>query len=164
MIWISRPATAPAMGATMGDDWSATGLDDAEIEDAVGFHLTVADVLEWRPFRPLEIYWARKHGLSAEEARRWAREGVPVRDAVRAKGVGLTTEELHRWQAHGFTAADACEAKETGVSIQEVMAWCEAGFVVPDALQLVRHGWTLAEAVVARNRHLAPIGTGGRGG
>jgi len=146
----------------MRDDWGTTGLDEAEVEDAIGFRLTVDDVLAWRPFRPLEIYWAKKHGLSPEEARRWAREGVPVRDAIRARAVGLTAEELRRWRGHGFTAADACEAKETGVSVQEVAAWREAGFVVPDALQLIRHGWTLAEAIVARERHLDPTAASAR--
>jgi hypothetical protein len=167
MIRDNRLITGQVQGTAMTvkrDDWSTTGLDESEIEDAIGFHLTVDDVREWRPFHPLEIYWAKKHGLSVEEARRWMQQGVPIRDAIRARMMELTAEEIHHWRSHGFTAADACEAKETGVTIQEVMAWREAGFVVPDALQLIRHGWTLTEAIVARNRHLDPAGAVGRKG
>lgn len=131
--------------------WSETGLDPSEIGDAVGFGLDVAEVREWAPFRPLEIHWARRHGLCLGQARRWASEGVPVRDAVRALAVGLTIHELHRWERAGFNASDAWECKETGVTIPEAMSWREAGFVVPDALQLVRDGWTLHEAIRARN-------------
>jgi hypothetical protein len=123
----------------------------AEVRDAAGFGLSPDDVREWAPFRPLEIHWARRHGLGVLEARRWAAEGVPVRDAISAVAVGLTVDELHRWEAHGFNASDAWEAKETGVGIPEAAAWREAGFVVPDALQLVRDGWSLEAAIVARN-------------
>jgi hypothetical protein len=133
------------------EDWRATGLDDFEIGEAVGLRLSVEDVLRWAPFRPLEIHWARHHGLSPEETRRWANRGVPVRDAIRARVAGLTLDELERWRAAGFDAADAAEARESGVAIPEAAAWREAGFVLPDALQLVRHGWTLAAASVARN-------------
>jgi hypothetical protein len=144
------------------DDWAATGLGPVDVADAIGLRLTVGDVLAWAPFRPLEIHWARRHGLSLAEARRWAREGVPVRDAVRAVAVGLRIDELRRWEEHGFNASDAWEAKETGLGIAEAAAWREAGFVVPDALQLVRDRWTLDAAVVARNagtdryRHRGP--------
>lgn len=131
--------------------WRETGLDPSEIEDAIGFGIGVADVLAWAPFRPLEIAWARKHGLSLGEARRWASEGVPIRDTVAARAVGLTIEELHRWERAGFDASDAWECRETGVTIPEAIAWREAGFVIPDALQLVRDGWSLAEAEVARS-------------
>jgi hypothetical protein len=133
------------------DDWAATGLDPVDVRDAIGLRLTPGDVRAWAPFRPLEIHWARRHGLSPAEARRWAREGVPVRDAVRAVAVGLDVDELHRWEEQGFNASDAWEATETGVGIAEAMAWREAGFVVPDALQLVRDRWTLEAAIVARN-------------
>jgi hypothetical protein len=132
-------------------DWTATGLDGIEVENAIGLRLTVDDVMEWAPFRPLEIHWARRHGLSPQEARRWAGEGVPVRDAIRAAAVGLTIDELHRWEGEGFNASDAWEAKETGITIPEAIAWRDAGFVVPDALQLVRDHWSLDAAIVARN-------------
>jgi len=133
------------------DAWAATGLDPIDVADAIGLRLTPGEVLAWAPFRPLEIHWARRHGLSLAEARRWAREGVPVRDAVRAVAVGLGVDELHRWEAHGFNASDAWEATETGMGIAEAMTWREAGFVVPDALQLVRDRWSLDAAIVARN-------------
>jgi hypothetical protein len=133
------------------DEWAGTGLDPADVADAMGLRLTVDDVLAWAPFRPLEIHWARRHGMSPAEARRWAGEGVPVRDAVHAVAVGLGVDELRRWEEHGFNASDAWEAKETGLGIAEAAAWREAGFVVPDALQLVRDRWTLDAAVVARN-------------
>jgi hypothetical protein len=132
------------------DDWRATGLDDWEIADAVGLGLAPGDVLEWAPFRPLEIHWARRHALSLAEARHWAARGVPVRDAVRARAAGLTFDELHRWEDAGFNVSDAWEAKESGVDVPTAAAWREAGFVAPDALQLIRDGWTLAAARVAR--------------
>jgi hypothetical protein len=133
------------------DDWALTGLDATDVADAIGLRLSVEDVLAWAPFRPMEIQWARRHGLSLAEARRWSEAGVPVRDAVRAVAVGLGTDELHRWEEHGFNASDAWEAKETGLGIAEAAAWREAGFVVPDALQLVRDRWTLDAAFLARN-------------
>ncbi len=133
------------------DDWTATGLDPVDIADAIGLRLTVAEVLAWAPFRPLEIVWAKRHGLPLAEARRWAGEGVAIRDAVRAVAVGLSIDELHRWEEHGFNASDAWEATETGVGIAEAAAWRDAGFVIPDALQLVRDRWTLDAAVAARN-------------
>lgn len=132
-------------------DWVATGLDRSEIADAIGFGLDADEVRAWAPFRPLEIHWARRNGLSLTEARRWAAAGVPVRDAIRARAVGLELEELRRWEAAGFNASDAWEARETGAGVAEVSAWREAGFVVPDALQLLRDGWTLDAAIVARN-------------
>ena len=70
-----------------------------------------------------------KNHLPLAEARRWALEGVPVRDAIKARDVGLSLAELRRWQKAGFNSADAWEAKETGVGIPEAMAWREAGFV-----------------------------------
>jgi hypothetical protein len=133
------------------EDWRSTGLEDWEVADAVGLRLTVRDVREWAPFRPLEIAWARRHGLPLPEARRWAAAGVPVRDAVRAHAVGLTLNELRDWEAAGFNASDAWEARESGVGIATAIAWREAGFVTPDALQLVRDGWTLPAARVARD-------------
>ena len=123
-----------------------------ELRTAIGFGLTIEDLREWAPFHPLEIYWARKNHLPLAEARRWAGEGVPMRDAVKAREVGLSLAELRRWHDNGFNAADAWEAKETGVTIPEAIAWREAGFVLPDALQLVRHRWTLEEAIVARSQ------------
>jgi hypothetical protein len=136
--------------------WQATDLNDAEIDDAVGFHLTPEEIVAWAPFPPLEIHWARRHGLSLDDARLWARNGVPIRDAVKARAVGLTLEELHEWERAGFNASDAWEARETGLTIAEAEAWRDAGFVIPDALQLVRDHWTLAAAAVARVRHLRP--------
>ena len=131
--------------------WAATGLDDADVADAIALGLSVEDVVAWAPFRPLEIRWARRHGLPLEVARRWAAEGVPVRDAVRAVAAGMDIDELHRWERHGFNASDAWEARESGVGIEEARAWRETGFVVPDAMQLVRDGWTLEAATVARD-------------
>jgi hypothetical protein len=148
---LSTSVSPRTIRVVRADDWRATGLDDYEIANAVGLRLTAVDVLTWAPFRPLEIHWARRHDLSLAEARRWASEGVPVRDAVRARAVGLTVDELHGWQEAGFDPADAWEARETGVAIPEATAWREAGFVLPDALQLVRHRWTLAAASAARD-------------
>jgi len=140
------------------DDWSRTGLDASGIESAIGFGLTVDEVRDWAPLHPLEISWAKKHKLSLAEARRWAEEGVPVRDAVQARAVGLTIEELHRWEDEGFNVADAWEARETGVTMPEAIAWRDAGFVIPDALQLVRDHWTLDAARVARDVGLRRYG------
>ena len=123
-----------------------------DLRNAIGLHLTADDLREWAPFHPLEIHWARRTGLSLAEARLWAREGVAIRDTVRAREVGLSLAELRRWRASGFDAADAWEARETGVGIPEAIAWREAGFVIPDALQLIRHGWSLENAIVARSR------------
>jgi len=84
---------------------------------------------------------------------------VPIRDTIKAREVGLSLAELRRWQASGFNASDAWEAKETGVGIPQAMAWREAGFVLPDALQLIRHRWSLEDAIVARYQGIHPYGT-----
>lgn len=135
-----------------------TGLDASGIESAIGLGLTVDEVRDWAPLHPLEISWAKKHRLSLAEARQWAKEGVPVRDAIQARAVGLTIEELHRWEDEGFNVADAWEARETGVTILEAIAWRNAGFVIPDALQLVRDRWTLDAAKLARDVGLRRYG------
>jgi hypothetical protein len=129
-----------------------------ELRSAIGLGLTADDLRDWAPFHPLEIYWAQKNHLPLAEARRWAREGVPVRDTIKAREVGLSLPELRRWQDAGFNSADAWEAKETGVTISEAAAWREAGFVLPDALQLFRDGWSLEDATVARNQGIHPYG------
>jgi hypothetical protein len=139
-------------------EWRETGIDESEVRDAIGVGLAPDDVRSWAPFRPLEIHWARKHGLPLVEARLWAAYGVPIRDTVRARAVGLTLEELRRWQDSGFGAADAWESKETGVTIPQAIAWREAGFVAPDALQLIRDRWTLDEAILARSRDVHRYG------
>src|SRR5262249_58891119 len=105
------------------EDGSGGGLEAWGIESAMGFGLTGDEVRDWAPLPPLEISWAKKHKLSLAEARRWAEEGVPVRDAVQARAVGLTIEELHRWEDEGFNVADAWEARETGVTMPEAIAW-----------------------------------------
>jgi hypothetical protein len=45
---------------------------------------------------------------------------------------------------------DAVEAAEAGMTLAEATAWRNVGFIVPDAALLVRDGWTLDEATVAR--------------
>src|SRR3981081_13192 len=80
---------SPMIAGMRADEWRPTGLDEYEIANAVGLRLTPAHVLAWAPLRPLESHWARRHGLSLAEARRWAVEGVPVRDAIHARAVGL---------------------------------------------------------------------------
>jgi hypothetical protein len=129
-----------------------------ELRSAIGLGLTVDELREWAPFHPLEIYWARKNRLPLAEARRWAREGVPIRDAIKAREVRLSFAELRHWQDAGFNPADAWEAKETGVTIPQAAAWREAGFVLPDALQLIRDGWDLEQATVARYDGIKPYG------
>jgi hypothetical protein len=131
-------------------DWLGTGLDEGDIQDAVGFGLSPEDVRRWAPFYPLEIHWARRHGLPLEVARQWSEAGVRIRDTVRALAVSLSLAEVLRWVEHGFLPADAWESKEVGVSMEEAIAWRAAGFIVPDALQLIRDGWTLDAAVAAR--------------
>lgn len=136
---------------------------DEEIRDARGFGVTPDDVAVWRPFRALEIYWARKQGLPLEVARRWAEHGVPVRDTVMAWSLGLSLEEVDEWAANGFTPGDAWEARETGVGMPAAKAWREAGFIVPDALQLIRDGWDLEAAIAARYAGIDRYGVAGSG-
>lgn len=129
-----------------------------EAADAVGFGLTPDELRRWRPFYPIEIAWARKHGLPLAAARRWAADGVRVHDAVRARGLGLTAEEVRRWTVAGFLPADAVDAYEAGVSLAQAVAWREVGFVLPDAALLIRDGWTLEAATAAREGHLGRTG------
>ena len=72
------------------------------IAAAIGLGLTVDELREWAPFHPLEIYWARKNRLPLAEARRWAREGVPIRDAIKAREVRLSFAQLRHWQDAAF--------------------------------------------------------------
>lgn len=126
---------------------AAFAAGDAE---AGAYGLTREDLSRWAPFTPVEIQWARKHGLSPEAARRWAAEGLRVCDTVRAVALGMAPEEARRWAVAHFAPADAVEAAETGISLETAVAWREAGFILPDAALLIRDGWTLSEAVDAR--------------
>jgi hypothetical protein len=121
-----------------------------EVADAEGFGLTPEDLRLWRPFYPIEIAWARKHGLSLDAARRWASDGVRVHDAVRALALGMISQEVRRWTDAGFLPEDAVEAREAGISLEQAVAWREVGFVLPDAALLIRDGWTLEAATAAR--------------
>lgn len=118
--------------------------------EAGAYGLTREDVSAWAPFTPVEIAWARKHGLGPSAARRWAAEGLRVCDTVRAVALGMAPEEARRWAAAHFAPADAVEAAETGISLETAAAWREAGFILPDAALLIRDGWTLGAAVEAR--------------
>jgi hypothetical protein len=135
--------------------------DAYELAEARGYGLTASDLRHWRPLSAIEIHWARKHGISPGVARRWAREGVGVRDAVRAVRLRMRPEQVRPWAAAGFLPGDAVEAAEAGMTLAEATAWRQAGFIVPDAALLVRDGWTLDEATVARfagvDRY-APVG------
>jgi len=128
----------------------ADARSDYEAADAAGFGLAPDDLRHWRPFYPIEIAWARKHGLPLAAARRWAAGGVRVHDAVRARALGLTPADVRRWTDAGFLPADAVEANEAGVSLEQAVAWREAGFVFPDAALLIHDGWTLEAAAAAR--------------
>jgi hypothetical protein len=137
----ARPAPLPP---------DSSELDSYELAEARGYGLTVSDLRRWHPFSAIEIHWAHKHGLSADVARRWAREGVSVRDAVRAVGFRMAPEQVRPWAAAGFLPADAVEAAEAGMTLAEATAWLRVGFILPDAALLVSDGWTLAEATTAR--------------
>lgn len=118
--------------------------------EASHYGLTQDDVASWAPFTPVEIQWARKHGLSPFTARRWALEGLRVSETVRAVALGLSPEEVRRWAAAHFAAADAVQAAESGISLETATAWRGAGFILPDAALLIRDGWTLGDAIDAR--------------
>jgi hypothetical protein len=118
--------------------------------DARGYQLTESDLREWHPFYPLEIYWARKHGLALAEARRWSDGGVTVQDAVRATAAGLPLDEVRRWQELGFLPSDAIDAADAGMPLDTAVRWREAGFLTLDAILLVDDGWTLDDARAAR--------------
>ncbi len=122
----------------------------AETAEAQAYGLTSDDLRDWAPFSPIEIYWALKHDLTRAVARRWAREGLRVCDAVRAIALEMTPEEVRVWAGAGFAPSDAVEAKEMGVLLETAVAWREAGFILPDAALLIQDGWTLEEAVNAR--------------
>jgi hypothetical protein len=124
--------------------------DELEQRDAAALGLTGADLEAWAPCTPLEVYWARKWGLSLAEAQRWRQEGVSAGEAVRANALGLSPDQVRAWTCEGFAPEDACDAQEAGVTLAEAVAWREVGFIAPDALQLIRHGWSLPEAITAR--------------
>jgi hypothetical protein len=138
-----------AMAGSTAVEWT-DARSGYEAADAEGFGLTAEDLRHWRPFYPVEIAWARKHGLSLGAARRWASAGVRVHDAVRALVIGMTSQEVRQWTDAGFLPADAVEAKEVGISLEQAVAWREVGFVLPDAALLIDDGWTLEAAAAAR--------------
>jgi hypothetical protein len=118
--------------------------------EAAAYGLTPDDLSSWAPFTPVEIQWARTHGLGPATARRWALEGLRVCDTVRAVALGMAPEEARRWEAAHFAPCDAVEAAEQGISLETAIAWRDAGFILPDAALLIRDGWTLSDAVDAR--------------
>jgi len=124
--------------------------DAYELAEARGYGLTVSDLRRWHPLSAIETHWASKHGLEPDVARRWAREGVGVRDAVRAVKLRMKPEEVRPWANAGFLPGDAVEAAEAGMTLAEATAWRQVGFILPDAALLVRDGWTLPEAATAR--------------
>ena len=136
--------TSPAAGPALAQP------DAYELAEARGYGLTVSDLRHWQPLSAIEIHWARKHGLSPDVARRWAGEGVGVRDAVRAVGLSMKPEQVRPWAAAGFLPGDAVEAAEARMTLTDATAWRQAGFILPDAALLVGDGWTLDEATVAR--------------
>lgn len=145
----------------------ASARSRPEVCDAIGYRLTESDLREWHPFYPLEIYWARKHGLALAEARRWSDAGLSVQDAVRATAAGVPLEQVRGWLEAGFLAADAAEAAEAGMSLDTAVRWREAGFLTLDAILLVEDGWTLDQARAARysevDRYaLRPVAGNGR--
>jgi hypothetical protein len=125
--------------------------ESAADADADAYGLTPDDLHTWAPLTPVEIHWARKHGLTPSVARQWALAGLHVCDAVRAVALGMTTEDTRRWTAAHFAPSDAVEAAEMDVSLDVAIAWREAGFILPDAALLIQDGWTLGAATaVAR--------------
>jgi hypothetical protein len=124
--------------------------DAYELAEARGYGLTASDLRRWHPFSAIEIHWARKHRLEPDVARRWASEGVGIRDAVRAVRLRIKPEQVRPWAAAGFLPGDAVEAAEAGMTLAEATAWRQVGFILPDAALLVRDGWTLPEAAKAR--------------
>jgi hypothetical protein len=132
-------------------DLTVSPPDAYELAEARGYGLTASDLRHWHPLSAIEIHWARKHVLSPDAARRWAREGVGVRDAVRAVKLCMRPEQVRPWAEAGFLPGDAVEAAEAGMTLAEATAWRQAGFILPDAALLVRDGWTLDEAAVARS-------------
>ena len=127
----------------------------AETAEAQAYGLTADDLRDWAFFSPIEIYWARKHDVTAAAARRWAREELRVCDTVRAIALAMTPEEVRVWAGADFAPSDAVEAKEMGVLLETAVAWREAGFILPDAALLIQDGWTLEEAVNARHDGIA---------
>jgi hypothetical protein len=126
-----------------------------EAAEASAYGLTTDDLREWAPFSAVEIYWARRHGLTPAAARGWARAGLRACDTVRAIALGMTPEELAPWAGAGFAPFDAVEARETRIALETAVAWRAAGFILPDAALLIRDGWTLGEAVAARYAGIA---------
>jgi hypothetical protein len=151
------------------DAW-ATGRSAYELADAVGFGVSAADLDAWAPCSPLDVHWARKHGLDVSTVRRWLTQGVNVQDAVRAQLAGVGLDEVVRWVQAGFAASDAAVAAEASMSLDEARVWREVGFILPDAALLRQDGWTLEHAAAARIEGLDPHGrwsdkprTGGAG-
>jgi hypothetical protein len=121
-----------------------------EAAQARAYGLTSGELNDWASFAPIEIYWAVKHGITPAAARRWAREGLRIRDTVRAIALGMDPKEVRTWARAGFAPSDAVEAKEMGVPLETALAWRDAGFILPDAALLIHEGVTLKAAVNAR--------------
>lgn len=146
---LDEPVDAPATGhpRTAG-----------EAAEAQAYGLTPDDLRDWASFSPIEIYWARKHDVTAAAVRRWRRaelRELRVCDIVRAIRLAMTPQEVGRWADAGFAPSDAVEAEEMGVPLEDAVAWRAAGFILPDAALLIRDGWTLQEAVNARYADIA---------
>ena len=130
----------------MAEGPTGRGRTAGEAAEARAYGLTTDDLRDWASFSPIEIYWALKHDVTAAAAGRWAREGLRMRDTVRAIALGMTTEEVRLWAGAGFAPSDAVEAKEMGVPLETALAWRAAGFILPDAALLIQDGWTLEHA------------------
>lgn len=162
MRGVGQQGVSPMTGRT-ATEWT-DARSDYEAADATGFGLTPDELRRWHPFYPIEIAWAHKHGFPLAEARSWLAHGVRLHDAVRARAVGMTTARMRQWTDAGFLPADAVEANEAGISFEQAVAWRDVGFVLPDAALLIRDGWTLEAAAVARYAGVDPYGTRNAGG
>jgi hypothetical protein len=121
----------------MADAATGRARSAGEAVEARAYGLTQADLREWEPSFPIEIYWAVTHDVAPAAALRWAAEGLRICDAVRAIVLGMTPEEVAPWAKAGFAPLDAVE------------------FIVGDTALLIRNGWTLDEAVTARYSGIA---------
>lgn len=134
-----------------------------EAMDAEGYGLRAEELRQWTPFYPLEIYWAKKHGLPLETARDWAKEGVRVQEAVRAVRLGMTRDDIREWLEEEFSPTDAIDATEARIDLGTAKAWRDVGFILPHARALIEEGWDLEEARRARYIDIDRYATRGHG-
>jgi hypothetical protein len=105
--------------AYQDQEWLATGMNGAEIDDWKRENITVRMAVRWRNagFKPphAAIWIKGGFGSEPEEAGKWNDQEVRPNEARYWKEMGFSAEEGRAWKEHGFHYSEARDWKRGGI-------------------------------------------------